>query len=248
MKRIKKITSLIITLLLLCGCNGISSSAYSVQYSNVSYTYNDLDTLIELIAEQDSRMNAANQMAEAAKHLGHAEVVKLAIAEYQTANEQKEKYQAIYDDLEEHWHQKEEEYPVATYIWSYLKGLGYNDQVCAGILGNMMREVGGDTLNLQYTAQNPTHYGICQWSSKYYPDVWDASLEVQCDYLRDTIKKEFNTFGSNYKKGFSYEKFIDLTDVKKAAAAFALCYERCGSGNYQQRVNNAIDAYRYFIS
>lgn len=43
------------------------------------------------------------------------------------------------------------EYPEATEVWIYLRyGLGYNEYVCAGILGNMMAEVGGGTLDLKY--------------------------------------------------------------------------------------------------
>lgn len=44
-----------------------------------------------------------------------------------------------------------EKYPEATEVWMYLRyGLGYNEYVCAGILGNMMAEVGGGTLDLKY--------------------------------------------------------------------------------------------------
>ena len=44
------------------------------------------------------------------------------------------------------WAEKEAKYPVATYIWRYMKDLGWSDAVCAGIMGNMMAEVGGHTL------------------------------------------------------------------------------------------------------
>lgn len=75
-----------------------------------------------------------------------------------------------------------------------------------------------------------------------------ASLEEQCDYLRDTIEYEFDTFGYVYKRNFDYNSFLDLTDIKSAALAFAKCYERCGSGSYYTRQQNAIAAYNYFIS
>ena len=41
-----------------------------------------------------------------------------------------------------------DEYPEAYKIWHYLKKLGYNDYVCAGIMGNIMAECGGQTLNI----------------------------------------------------------------------------------------------------
>ena len=100
------ILSLIILLSIMCSCNStfISvASAYSVQYnSNTSYTYNDLDTLIELIAEQISNMNAAHQMADAARQLGYSEnhdVIELAVNEYDKANELRQSYQNVYDNL-----------------------------------------------------------------------------------------------------------------------------------------------------
>lgn len=255
MKRfISIILSLIILLSMVCSCNGpfiAIASAYSVQYNDTtSYTYDDLDILIELIAEQISNMNAAHQMADAARQLGYSEdhdVIKLAVEEYNNANEIRQDYQRVYDELMEHWHQKEEEYPVATYIWSYFKELGYSNQVCAGILGNIMAEVGGNTLDIQYDIYGSSYYGMCQWN-KAYSEVWGASLEEQCNYLEDTIKYEFDTFGYAYKKGFKYEDFLNITDARDAAIAFAKCYERCGSGSYNVRKQNAITAYNYFVS
>ena len=255
MKRfINILLSLIILLSLMCACHSpfISvAAAYSVQYNETtSYTYDDLDTLVELIAEQISNMNAAHQMADAARQLGYPEdhdVIKLAVDEYNKANETRESYQQVYDTLMEHWHQKEEEYPVATYIWSYFKDLGYSNQVCAGILGNIMAEVGGQTLNIQYDISSSSYYGICQWN-KAYSEVWGASLEEQCNYLAETIQYEFDTFGYAYKRGFDYESFLELDSITDAALAFAKCYERCGSGSYTTRQNNAITAYNYFVS
>lgn len=100
MKRfISIILSLIILLSMVCSCNSpfiAIASAYSVQYNDTtSYTYDDLDILIELIAEQISNMNAAHQMADAARQLGYSEdhdVIKLAVEEYNNANEIRQDY------------------------------------------------------------------------------------------------------------------------------------------------------------
>ena len=251
---IKVITSLII-ILSLCGCGynslTVVAHAYSVPYSEtISYTLDDMEVLTELIAEQISNMNAAHQMADAARKLGYEEshtVIQLAKQEYTEANALRIKYQDVYNQLVEHWKLKEEEYPTATYIWSYLKDLGYNNAICAGILGNIMAEVGGGTLYLQSTIYGDGYYGICQWN-KAYSNVWGASLEEQCNYLRDTIEYEFDTFGYAYKRNFNYDSFLDLTDIKSAALAFAKCYERCSSRSYYTRQQNAVAAYNYFTS
>lgn len=89
---------------------------------------------------------------------------------------------------------------------------------------------------------------MCQWNKAYSEGVWGASLEEQCAFLRDTIAYEIDTFGYAYKKGFDYEDFLQLTDCKQAALAFAKAYERCGSGSYAVRQKNALAAYNYFIS
>lgn len=242
----------VMLLLLVTGCVGIPiASAYTVQYNEISYTYSDLDTLKELIGEQVSNMNAAHQMAEAARQLGYEEdhdVITLAKTEWEEANNLRFEYQTVYDNLMKHWHQKEEEYPVATYIWNYFKELGYNDYVCAGILGNIMTEVGGQTLDVQYSLRGNGYYGMCQWNKAYRSGVWGADLAGQCNFLRDTIEYELDTFGYAYKKGFNYDSFLALSNERDAALAFAKCYERCGSSTYNIRMNNAEKAYDYFVN
>lgn len=250
----KRFITLFITnviLLLIVGCVATpTAAAYTVQHNEVSYTYSDVDTLVELMEEQNSIREAAHKMAEAARRLGYEEtheVIQLAKAEWKAANKLWLEYKAIHDDLVEHWRQKEEEYPAAAYIWNYFKELGYSDYVCAGIMGNLMAEVGGQTLDIQYWLYGANYYGMCQWNRAYSEEVWGASLEEQCAFLRDTIKYEIDTFGYAYKKKFDYASFLGMTDCKKAALAFAKCYERCGSGSYYIRQQNAIDAYNYFV-
>ena len=145
------------------------------------------------------------------------------------------------------WATKAAEYPAATQIWRYMKAQGWNDYVCAGIMGNLMAEVGGQTLDIRYTLSSSGYYGMCQWS-RGYSQVWGAGLETQCDFLRDTIKYEFDTYGFKYQKGFNFNSFLNMTDAQQAALAFAKSYERCGSGSYNVRQKNALKAYNYFVS
>ena len=143
------------------------------------------------------------------------------------------------------------DYQVAEYIWKYLKGLGYNDYVAAGIMGNIMTESGGQSLkDIQWDVKDPrgNHYGICQWSLKYYPEINNASLDEQLEFLRKGIENEINTFGYKYRAGFSYGNFVKLTSVEEAALAFAKTYERCkGGSGYNRRIKNAYTAYNYFV-
>lgn len=142
---------------------------------------------------------------------------------------------------------QQDKYLAVTYIWNYFKYYGYNDYVIAGILGNIMCEVGGGTLYIQWWLYGPCYYGMCQWNNGY-SEIWGADLKSQCDFLRATIEFELNTFGFVYRSGFKYNDFCQLQNAGDAAKAFAACYERCASGSYGIRQNNAMIAYNYFVS
>lgn len=245
MKRFICIILSLIIMLSFSSMDTVIVSAYSVE----NYTYDDLDLLNELIKEQVTNMEAAHQIAESARHLGYSEehsIIELAVEEYNAADQKRIAYQQIYNKLVSHWNRKVKEYPTAAYIWNYFRDLGYSNQVCAGILGNIMAEAGGNTLNINYDVKTSSYYGICQWS-KTYSEVWGASLEEQCEYLEKTIQYELNTFGYAYEDGFDYEAFLELKNIEDVAIAFAKCYERCGSDSYDIREKNAVAAYNYFV-
>ena len=217
-----------------------------------NYNVNQLTSLIE---EQKDIQKEAHKLAESARKLGWAEEsdpIYSAGSEWCNAQLAIETYTARYEELSQKienskWNSKKAEYPVATEIWLYMKDLGWNDYVCAGIMGNLMTEVGGQTLNIQYWLKGNGYYGMCQWN-KSYNKVWNTNLKTQCDFLRDTIKNELDTFGYAYQKGFNFNSFLNLSNEKDAAKAFAKCYERCSSGSYSIRQNNAIKAYDYFVN
>lgn len=193
-------------------------------------------------------MNNKNLVDE--RHLVEEELIDVRglISEYQ---EQVSAIEAEEARIEAMWSEKSGEYPVATQVWRYMKEeLGWNDYVCAGVMGNMMAEVGGQTLNLQpylYGHSGANYYGLCQWSSRYYPSIQGADVDAQLDFLASTVKKELDTYGYLFRSGLDYEAFCNLTDAEDAAMAFAKAYERCGSGSYGVRQRNAIKAYNYFV-
>ena len=169
-----------------------------------TYTMEQLQVLIE---SERADQEAAHELAESARKLGWPEEsgpIASAKAEWWNAQLAIEVYDARYKELyaeseEAKWATKAAEYPAATQIWRYMKDLGWNDYVCAGIMGNLMAEVGGQTLDIQYWLYGKNYYGMCQWS-KGYSEIWGADLATQCDFLRDTIKYEIDTFGYAYKK------------------------------------------------
>ena len=144
------------------------------------------------------------------------------------------------------------EYPEAQYVWDTLIDYGLSPEVAAGIMGNIMAEVGGQTLDFsewKYWSRG-THYGICQWGGGRKADLlnnFGPNLEDQVEFLLYEIKYEIDTYGYKYKNGFSYDKFIAMTDVEQAALAFAKSCERCSSKYYNIRMTNAKKAYNYFM-
>jgi hypothetical protein len=140
------------------------------------------------------------------------------------------------------------EYRYATDTWLFLKQNGYSDVIASAIIGNMMIETSGGSLDIIPIIYDPSggYYGLCQWSLYYRPEAADMPFEEQLDYLHNDMAKEFKTFGKCYKKGFTFEDFLAMDDPAEAALAFAKVYERCGSGSYLLRTYAAMEAYEYF--
>ena len=143
----------------------------------------------------------------------------------------------------------ESEYYYAYKTWEFFRQNGYSQEATCAILGNMMVETSGGSLALKPTIYSPgrSHYGLCQWYLKYRPFMAGVTFEEQLDYLLSDIPVEFKTFGSCYKKSFTADDFIIMTDVAKAAEAFAKVYERPGAGTYTWRAQCAQVAYDYFV-
>ena len=142
----------------------------------------------------------------------------------------------------------EEEHYYAAKVWEYFRQRGFNNEVTCAIIGNMMIETSGGTLDLNPTiySKSGNYYGLCQWSLKYCPGTKDLPFEHQLDYLLGSMPWEFNTFGKKYRSGFKYEDFIAMTDVEEAALAFAQSYERCYPVSFKMRQEAALLAYEYF--
>ena len=142
----------------------------------------------------------------------------------------------------------EDDYYYARVIWNYLRyEMGLNKYCAAGIMGNIMTECGGQTLDIQpYITNSSGHYGICQWNLRYFPEVRGKSLHGQLEFLNSTIRWIMNDFGDRYYDGFNYNKFIEITDERVAAKAFAYAYEGSPKPCSQRRLNHATTALNYF--
>ena len=145
-------------------------------------------------------------------------------------------------------------YATADKVWMYFKNRGFTDEATAGIIGNMMREVGGDTLNLKGTI-SATHggikyYGLCMWSLRYFPQVDGKSVDWQIEYLHNEFMPyQFKLRAKHYKNGFTVDQFKKMTNAEEAAKAFAIIVENPGQegdGTYPRRRKNALTAYNNY--
>ena len=133
-------------------------------------------------------------------------------------------------------------YDQAEQVWTGLRNLGLNKYVCAGILGNIMAEVGGQTLDISRWAQysqNSSYYGICQWAGSRKQRLLNDFGTTLEDQIRFLSVELFEVI----PKG---DSFYNMQDEKEAALYFAKYYERCGSGSYSVRQENATEALQYF--
>lgn len=193
-------------------------------------------TLVESIAVLNEAL-ASNEYSEFAVGLMQAEIFRLNEIILQL-------------DMDISTYSKwEQEHFYAAKTYEFFKQKGFSDAVICGIIGNMMIETSGGTLDLKPTVygQYRGFYGLCQWSLYYRPNVADMSFEDQLVYLYNDLDEEFNVFGFCYKQGFGYEDFLQLDSPRDAAIAFAKVYERPGAGTYTLRANCAEVAYEYFV-
>jgi hypothetical protein len=221
------------------------------------YFHDSVSVYKEILSVQDylTKLNNLLIMAEGTKNYDTAKAI--IVPEIDRAIALQNLYiEAYYDRLaaEEHearWEQRFEEHSEASQIWAYMKNvLHWSDAVCAGVMGNIMNEVGGNTLYLRCTIfdNSGRYYGICQWNAWGYPEVLGQDLEYQLNFLKETVEYEFNVYGIAYANDFDYEDFIALESPEEAALAFAQCYERCARYSYPYRTQNALTAYEYFTT
>ena len=132
-------------------------------------------------------------------------------------------------------------YSQTQQIWDSLKALGLNDYVCAGILGNIMAEVGGHTLDIsRYATTNVNnYYGICQWSGSRKNRLLNDFGTTLEDQIRFLSVELFEVIPKD-------SSFYNMQDEQQAALYFAKYYERCSSKHYSLRQTNATKALKYF--
>lgn len=208
--------------------------------------------------EQTTSNNCLNEIERCRSYIDflHSQEHKDACHEVARVDAIMQQYQADYARLleEETWGAKMLEYPTATKIWRIMKEeYGWSDEVCAGIMGNMMAEVAGGTLEYlkRWDTNEPGGLGLIQWIGQRRIDIREKyncqvpTIEQQLEFMRDEM------FGTNgVRKQISnaqLDAIMNGETPEQIAYNFARYFERCASYSYNCRKGYARIAYNYFV-
>ena len=149
------------------------------------------------------------------------------------------------------WDKRREEYPAATEAWLFMKNeFGWSDIVCAGIMGNLMRETGGDTLYLKPESNGNSGLGLIQWIGQRRRDIVNKygslpTVAQQMTFMKDEL---YGTNGVRQQvTDQQRERILNADSPEECAAEFARWFERPAETTYGRRENNAARAYEYFV-
>lgn len=150
------------------------------------------------------------------------------------------------------WEVRMDEFPIATQAWLYMKNeLGFNDVVCAGILGNLMAECGGSWYSdLDWDVSGSNGYGMIQWIGgrrNLLHSLYGStpSVQDQLNYMYDEL------YGTNGVRPQVTESqlsaIMDAESPEDCAYAFASYFERCAYEYRSMRRGLARTAYEYYV-
>ena len=217
-------------------------------------TYDEASSLLE---EAIARQELTETIYQGFITLGYADdhpAVVMAKTDIENAKIEVEYYQEQYAIWEEKhkWEVRASEYPVATQAWLYMKNeLGFNDIVCAGIMGNMMAECGGCwTSDLDWDVHSSSGFGMIQWLGGRKQELFSIygetpSIENQLDFMKNEL---YGTNGvTKQVSDWQLDKIMNASTPEECAYAFACYFERCGEGHRAPRRGYARTAYEYFV-
>lgn len=217
-------------------------------------TYNEAEALLKNATE---RLELIDTIYEGLLTLGYAEdhpAVVMAKTDMENAQADVVYYQEQFEIFEEirKWEVRASEYPVATEVWLYMKNeFGWNDIVCAGIMGNMMAECGGCwTSDLDWDVNSSSGFGMIQWLGSRKKQLFSIyskkpSIENQLNFMKDEL---YGTNGVDKQVSEKeLNKIMNAETPEECAFAFASYFERCFEEHRAPRRGYARTAYEYFV-
>ena len=131
-----------------------------------------------------------------------------------------------------------------------MKALGWNDIMCAGIMGNLMAETGGTgTLYLDWDSDSSSGYGLVQWIGERRGIIKNRygafpTVKEQIQYISDELYGENGLYSQVTESQLN--AIVNAESPEESAYAFACYYERCSVEHRYMRRDFARKAYEYF--
>lgn len=155
--------------------------------------------------------------------------------------------------IEAFWAPKAAEYPIATQVWRIMsEDFGWNDVVCAGLMGNFFAECGGCwTSDLDYQETSNGSVGLAQWLGSRRKSLYsiygeNPTVEEQMQFLYDEMH---GTNGVNREiTQKQYDAIMNAETPEECAYLFALYFERPNPVHIPPRKGYAKRAYEYFTN
>ena len=236
LKYLKKYSNLIkmciiIALVIMCNVQIVQIHNYKSSYQEEVKSGSTIQEELDSIKQQNNELQTKLSEYEQIISGKDAEIQQLQEQIVKLENLAAKKVEIVVDG----------NYSQTQQIWDSLKALGLNDYVCAGILGNIMAEVGGHTVDISRyaTANVNNYYGICQWSGSRKNRLLNDFGTTLEDQIRFLSVELFEVIPKD-------SSFYNMQDEQKAALYFAKYYERCSSKHYSVRQTNATKALKYF--
>lgn len=129
--------------------------------------------------------------------------------------------------------------PIAQQIWNAMLDKGWSYDVCAGIMGNIMAECGGGTLDIKpiLRGDNETSFGICQWHNERKDNMLSFNdknyntsdnlppIEHQIDYLEYELSL-YNIDILNNDKTYEEVAYIFCVEYERPANKYKKAEQR----------------------
>ena len=228
-----------------------------VSLTNHNFSYvsglseQDITEIIPRISKRIRELEILKpQVLESVECYSYVELIQDTIVDLQEISHLYENDLDAIKKERERWQIKSNEYPEATRVWLYMKNtFGWNDTVCAGIMGNIMAEISGGTLDFYDWNNDENAYGMFQWLGQRKVDIKDfygeiPTIEQQLEFMYDEL---YGTDGVTQQVTDSQrEKILSATMPEDVATYFCIYFERPGNNGGIRRGYARI-AYDYFV-
>ena len=145
-------------------------------------------------------------------------------------------------------------------VWTGLRAAGYSEITVAGTMGNIYAESRFDPSVVEHG--NGIGFGLIQWSfgrrtaiENYANEKGEDpnSAELQIEWLikecdpNDSAFAWMNSSTSYDGKSWTYDEWVNATDIESAVRSFMFCFERpAGTSSLQKRIDAANGYYEEF--